>query len=283
MENTIEQLEITPEELQEITGTDLAALSQFNPIDRTGTKLLGLGAISALIGFSSRITLETFTHHSWLTIVLFSLTLAAPTGIGYYLLQRSYHPNEPYQWRKRLYAAAAFLASLSLGGVVLVPDLLSSASSSLTAGSLLLYSLLAITPFAAGTILRSLLITRQKYQYHSLVSLKAEVAKYNKIVQNIRTLEQLRAAGNPIKIDDRDKVLSAIQTMRNDLVRALKTERILRDNPEFRPEQFNIELGSLTALQVSDRASEYGRILSEALTIGTNVHEQMVKLSGYPE
>jgi hypothetical protein len=60
--------------------------------------------------------------------------------------------------------------------------------------------------------------------------------------------------------------------------------RILRENKDFidrRYELFaNIEsnLAALMALDVSDRASEYGRLLNEALEIGMSVHKEVRKL-----
>ncbi|MFM7884688.1 MAG: hypothetical protein ACKO8H_23710, partial [Microcystis panniformis] len=60
--------------------------------------------------------------------------------------------------------------------------------------------------------------------------------------------------------------------------RALQTERILRENPQFRPEQFNIDLSGLRSLQATEKATEYGRFLDEALQIGVSVQTEMRKL-----
>ena len=54
---------------------------------------------------------------------------------------------------------------------------------------------------------------------------------------------------------DRDKVVKALEVMKEDLTRALKTEKILRDNPQFKPEYFSIDLTTLRALQVTDHRS----------------------------
>ncbi|MDW8453227.1 MAG: hypothetical protein RML39_07205 [Oscillatoriaceae cyanobacterium SKYGB_i_bin93] len=65
---------------------------------------------------------------------------------------------------------------------------------------------------------------------------------------------------------------------RSDLVRALKTERILRKNKDFiarNPEIFANNLAVLTTLQVSDRASEQGRLLNEALQVAISTQEEM--------
>jgi len=54
---------------------------------------------------------------------------------------------------------------------------------------------------------------------------------------------------------NRDKVVKALEVMKEDLTRALKTEKILRDNPQFKPESFSIDLTTLRALQVTDHRS----------------------------
>ena len=52
----------------------------------------------------------------------------------------------------------------------------------------------------------------------------------------------------------------------------------MRENPRFRPEQFNIDLSGLRSLQATEKATEYGRFLNEALQIGVSVQTEMRKL-----
>ena len=63
---------------------------------------------------------------------------------------------------------------------------------------------------------------------------------HNEIILNINTLDQLQAVGNPVQLNEREKVLESLRINREILVRALKTDKILRENPDFRPDQFNI-------------------------------------------
>lgn len=106
-----------------------------------------------------------------------------------------------------------------------------------------------------------------------------EVVHHNEIILNINTLDQLEAVGNPVKLNEREKVLESLRINREILVRALKTDKILRENPDFRPEQFNIvDLSGLRALQATEKATEYGRFLDEALQIGVSVQTEMRKL-----
>ncbi len=105
-----------------------------------------------------------------------------------------------------------------------------------------------------------------------------EVNKHNQIISNIDILAQLEAVGNPVKLNERKKVIQALIINRGNITRALETERILRENPQFRPEQFNIDLSGLRALEASEKATEYGRFLDEALQIGVSVQTEMRKL-----
>lgn len=117
---------------------------------------------------------------------------------------------------------------------------------------------------------------RQAFEH--LSKLFGEVKKHNKIVKDIHVLDQLRDAGNPVGLSDREQVLEAMHLTRDHLVRAFRTERILRENPDFKREQFRIDLTAYHALQVSEEASDYGRLLDDALQIGVEVQEEMVKL-----
>ncbi|QOV23990.1 hypothetical protein [Anabaenopsis elenkinii] len=129
--------------------------------------------------------------------------------------------------------------------------------------------------------------TLQKYMQLSgkdspmllLCKLLEEVDRHNQIIKNIDTLDQLKSVGNAIDLSNREKVIEAIKITRKDLLLAIKTDKILRENPGFNPESFAVDLTGLQALQVSATASEYSQILDQALQIGVNVQEEMRQLS----
>lgn len=118
--------------------------------------------------------------------------------------------------------------------------------------------------------------------FKSVRTLVKEVDKYNTVIKAVDINDQLEDAGNPgVGLSDREKVIQALAVMKADLERALKTERILRENKKFidkNPQLFTTNLTALTALQVSDRANEYGRVLDQALQIAVDVQEEMRKL-----
>ncbi|MBE9040846.1 hypothetical protein IQ235_08645 [Oscillatoriales cyanobacterium LEGE 11467] len=111
-----------------------------------------------------------------------------------------------------------------------------------------------------------------------------KVYSYIKLIRAIDINDQLEAAGNPtLNLSDRHQVIEAISSAQEDLLRALKTERILRDNKEFianNPHMFVSNLTALPTLQVSEQASEYGRLLDETLQIAVGVRQEINKLQG---
>lgn len=81
--------------------------------------------------------------------------------------------------------------------------------------------------------------------------------------------------------DDRNKAIEALKLARQDLVRALKTERILRENQDViinNSDLFVDNLSGIRALQVTEKATEFGKILSNALQVALDVQEEMQKL-----
>ncbi len=119
----------------------------------------------------------------------------------------------------------------------------------------------------------------------TLAGLLDEVEKYHEVIQALDIIDRLTAAGNlQANLINRGDAIEALKITRESLVCALKTERILRENKDFigrRYELFaNIEsnLAALMAVDVSDRATEYGRLLNEALEIGMSVHKEVRKL-----
>ncbi len=115
----------------------------------------------------------------------------------------------------------------------------------------------------------------------TIIPLLEEVSKYNQIVKIVDVQDQLEAAGNPGVLSNREKTIEVLELTRADLVRALKTERILRENKDIinmRPELFENNLIALRTLQVSEQATESGQLLNEALQVAVGVQEEMKKL-----
>ncbi|MBD2359403.1 hypothetical protein H6G41_33315 [Tolypothrix sp. FACHB-123] len=121
---------------------------------------------------------------------------------------------------------------------------------------------------------------------HSLQILLNDVDRYNAIIKAIDINDQIEDAGNlDVSIRERERVIEALKITRNDLVRALKTEKILRENKNFilnHSDFFANNLATLTAMQVTEQATEHGRMLNEALQIALDVQHEMKKLQSQP-
>jgi len=117
---------------------------------------------------------------------------------------------------------------------------------------------------------------------NSLQILLSDVDRYNTVIRAIDINDQIEEAGNPeVIIKERERVIEALKLTKADLVRALKTERILRENKSFilsNTELFVNNLATLTAMQVTEQATEHGRLLNEALQIALDVQHEMKKL-----
>jgi len=127
-------------------------------------------------------------------------------------------------------------------------------------------------------LLRAIIVIIRNKSLKKIIRLIKEVQNHNQIVKNLHTLDQLVEAGNPIKLNDRGTVIDALQITRAGLVRALKTEKILRENPKFMPEYFNIDLTTIESEKTTVRAVEYAELLNDALQVGVSVQQAMRKL-----
>ncbi|MEA5554702.1 hypothetical protein VB713_27630 [Anabaena cylindrica UHCC 0172] len=123
---------------------------------------------------------------------------------------------------------------------------------------------------------------RKKTCPHALTILLDEVDKYHTVVQAIDINDQLATSGNSqSNINDREQVISALQLIREDLVRALKSERILRDNKKLFANNQDLlinNLANLQTLEVSNQAGEYARLLNQSLQIALEVEAELRKL-----
>jgi len=135
----------------------------------------------------------------------------------------------------------------------------------------------------ASPPLLMLLISWLKFRKYSsrppLKGLIKDVKRFNSLIQSIHINDQLEEAGNlSVKLKDRERIIEALKLTREDLCRALKTERILRENKKFiirNPALFENNLFALPTLQVDDQASEQGRLLDEALQIALSTQEEL--------
>ncbi|MEH2403933.1 hypothetical protein [Nostoc sp.] len=160
-------------------------------------------------------------------------------------------------------------------GFVYAFIILPTIGSSIRLGILLL--ILVPIPILVGRAL-----WRQLTCPEGLTILLDEVDKYHDLVAAIDINDQLAASGNvESSIHDRDQVTAALQLIREDLVRALKTERILRDNKKLlanNQDLFVNNLASLQALQLSSQAGEYAQLLNQSLQIAIDVQAEIRKL-----
>ena len=149
----------------------------------------------------------------------------------------------------------------------------------------IVFASIGLVSLVAAAAFRFLWLTGKTARANSLSKLLDDVDRYNELIGAIDLNDQLEDAGNPeMRIGNREEIVAALKLTREDLVRALKTERILRENHSFiqrNPELFASNLTALEALQVSDRATERGRVLNEALQIALNTQGEMRKLKRF--
>lgn len=120
------------------------------------------------------------------------------------------------------------------------------------------------------------------HNHRNLIKMFEDVKRFNSLIKAIDINDQLEAVGNrEVRLKNREQVIHALKLAKEDIIRALKTERILRENASFiklNSELFENNLTALTALQVNDQASEHGRLLNEALQIVVDVQAEMRNL-----
>ncbi|MGL5939207.1 MAG: hypothetical protein ACRC2S_02285 [Waterburya sp.] len=122
-------------------------------------------------------------------------------------------------------------------------------------------------------------------QIESLAKIISEIQKYNKIVKSIDVNDQLIEVGhNGMSEEKRKKSIKALMLVRQDLIKALKTEKILRENKQLitdNTEFFSNSLSELVVLQADEKASEFGKLLSDALEVAQEVQEEMSKIKNF--
>ncbi|OIP74914.1 MAG: hypothetical protein AUK48_08795 [Oscillatoriales cyanobacterium CG2_30_44_21] len=266
MRSDLEQLLLSEEELIELTGYERLKVLPSNQL--TSKQIAWQRAIAIAIVIIAFVTFASIFLPSLRvagSIFLISLTLSA-VSIALEIAEVA-----------MLFLLAA-LASFIYSIYVLIGA---------TLGIILLCVGLAIASGGIAFILIKIFTTQWRNYRNpeaksgispTILRLFKEVDKCNKVIRDINIFDQLQDAGNAIKLESRESAIAAIRITRNDIVRALKTERILRENPDFHPDRFNIDLNAFEAIQMNDRAQEYGRIFDTTMQIAIDVQKAMAEL-----
>jgi len=124
-------------------------------------------------------------------------------------------------------------------------------------------------------------IIREYGDKTTVINLYQEIQKFNNIIKAIDINDQLVAAGNvSANLRNRAKTLEALALARKDFVRALKTERILRENRGFiaNSSMFDTNLGAIESLSVGDEAGEWNVIINQVVQVALEVNNEIKKL-----
>jgi hypothetical protein len=154
-------------------------------------------------------------------------------------------------------------------------------------------SVLLTELFALGLLLTfgNVYLWKQCQKVKSLARLMDEVDKYNGVIQAITLVDELELVGNSTTqlnhLSNRQEVVEALKVTKESLISALRVQRILRRHKSFIGSRYellaNLEnnLNTLMSFEVSNHASEYGRLLNESLQIGMSVHKEVRKLQNH--
>ncbi|RAM48988.1 MAG: hypothetical protein C6Y22_24760 [Hapalosiphonaceae cyanobacterium JJU2] len=151
----------------------------------------------------------------------------------------------------------------------------------LTSGSQIGLGTILLIVVAIAVVVGRWLWRRFRYP-KSLIIILNEVDKYHAGVQTLDNLDQQAISENlENNSHERETLIAALHLVREDLVRGLKLDRLLRDNKKSTIDQqelFVNNLANLQALQVSSSTGEHAQILNQLLQIDLDVQSQIRKL-----
>lgn len=112
----------------------------------------------------------------------------------------------------------------------------------------------------------------------TLKSLLQEIESYNQIIKEL--LQRVHQAehdhpGQPIDVNDKEKLLQAFKVVRTDLLYALQIERKVRENPYFRLDLFCVNCTLLQEMQFNQAVQHCQSLIDEALQMGIRVQDTM--------
>lgn len=122
--------------------------------------------------------------------------------------------------------------------------------------------------------------------FKMLMRLLDEVDRFNELVRAVDVVDRLDGVQpESHHFENRLEILNALNVTRDSLISGLMTEKILRENRGLLSRRQDLilhietNLSTLSVMAVSDEASDYSRILNEALQIGTIVQQEMMQIN----
>lgn len=119
---------------------------------------------------------------------------------------------------------------------------------------------------------------KKRNKIKHFLNLYIQILNFNSLIESAEALDEAGRSGGSNRLENREKVIKALTSIRADLISALRIEKAFRENPNFSSSSFTPNLEPLQFLQLSEQSSEYGRLFNEALQIGMNVQEEMQTL-----
>ena len=130
----------------------------------------------------------------------------------------------------------------------------------------------------------SMILRASKFKI--LMRLLDEIDRFNELIRAVDVVDRLDDV-NPgdRHFENRIEILSALNMTRDSLISGVMTEKILRENRGLLSRRQDLlthieaNLSALSVMEVSDEASDYSRILNEALQIGMIVQQEMAQVT----
>jgi hypothetical protein len=189
-----------------------------------------------------------------------------------------YRPSSIRQFSGRLGLIAIELIVAGLVFVFSLPIGLSLIRKS-TAGGLRVF-IIALIITTIVMAIWNLFMQSQLKTLKRLMLLLDEVDHFNRMIQTLTLLDQFGEDA----IGERQALFTALSLTRENLVMAMATEKLLRENQRLLDQQASFlshletNLVTLKTIEMDHQAQEYRRVLNEALTINLAVQQQMSEL-----
>ncbi len=231
-----------------ITRRDLKRLSGIKTENIPGSSVAG-----------DRLKLKSFTNKrikqerrecNWLFVIISAFFLAA-SYLGIMLLEKLFIEGTFFTYTR------AILTSVSLAVAVFILSNL-----------ILLLSL----QFQIGK-------NSENPSFSTLRSLIDDINSYNQAARTLNDQIKITNLSEQSNRINQQRKIQVFQKVKQQLITALKTERIIRENPNFDLDAVASNIVPVSAISLNQTASSYSQELADAIAIGMKVEKEITNRS----
>lgn len=180
---------------------------------------------------------------------------------------------------------SAFFLTASYLAIILTNKLFTSGTFFTYSRAIVTSGTIAVAVFIVCNLILALSLRSQiksnskNRRFSTLRALIDDINSYNQAARTLNDQIKITNLSEQSNRINQQRKIQVFQKVKQQLITALKTERIIRENPNFDPDAVASNIVPVSAISLNQTASSYSQELADAIAIGIKVEKEITNRS----